>query len=365
MISGTRSGLAQSEPPDAERPSASELVAIRQAAEEFMRRYQAPGLSLAISRHGHVVCREAFGMADTQSQERLTVEHRFRIASVSKPITSAAVFTLIERGALRLSDRVFGVKGILGNTYEPPPGSTWLGEITVEHLLTHTAGGWTNDRDDPMFREPQLDQAGLIAWTIKHQPLKTRPGTTYAYSNFGYCLLGRVIEKVTGRSYETYVRDTVLQRAGIRDMTIAGNTLAERQPREVRYYALGSGDPYALNVRRMDSHGGWLATPADLVRFANHVDGFSPALILQPDTIRTMTTASRTNPEYAKGWSVNSTGNWWHTGALAGTASILVRTRSRFCWAALVNAGAGRSPITDDLDRLMWTIVRRVPRWGA
>ena len=139
--------------------------------------------------------------------------------------------SLIERGSLRLSDPVFGRQGILGNAYGRPPEASRLDEITIDHLLTHTAGGWTNDRYDPMFQQPRLDHAELIAWTLKNQPLRSPPGATYAYSNFGYCLLGRVIEKVTGQPYETYVRETVLRRAGIRDMTIAGNTLAERQPR--------------------------------------------------------------------------------------------------------------------------------------
>ena len=365
MLSQTRAGLAQTGPADAETPHPAERAAMTKAADEFMRRYGAPGLAVAIARRGRLVYSEAFGWSDAASGERLTPHHRFRIASVSKPITSVAVFSLIERGSLRLSDPVFGGQGVLGNAYGRLPEASRLHEITIDHLLTHTAGGWTNDRYDPMFQQPRLDHAELIAWTLKTQPLKSPPGATYAYSNFGYCLLGRVIERVTGQPYETYVQETVLRRAGIRDMAIAGNTLAERQPREVHYLAVGNADPYAINVRRMDSHGGWVATAIDLVRFAVHVDGFTSPSILKPETIRTMTFASPANAGYAKGWAVNRVGNWWHYGSLSGTTSLLVRTSSRFCWAALVNTGQGQSAINGDLDRLVWTMVREVPSWGA
>lgn len=365
MLSETRAGLAQTGPLDPETPRQSERAAMRMAAEEFMRRYAAPGLAIAIARRGHLVYSEAFGLADAVSGERLTPHHRFRIASVSKPITSVALFSLIERGVLRLSDPVFGAGGILGHAYGRLPEASRLDEITVDHLLTHTAGGWANDGSDPMFHQPGLDHAELIAWTLRNRPLRSPPGSTYAYSNFGYCLLGRVIEKVTGRSYERYVQEAVLQRAGVRDMSIAGNSLAERQTREVRYLGLGDADPYAINVRRMDSHGGWLATAIDLVRFAVHVDGFTSPSILTPEVIRTMTSASPANAGYAKGWAVNRAGNWWHIGSLPGTTSVLVRTRTQFCWAALVNAGEGRSAIAGDLDRLLWTMARAVPSWGA
>jgi hypothetical protein len=88
----------------------------------------------------------------------------------------------------------------------------------------------------------------------------------------------------------------------------------------------------------MDSHGGWIATPSDLVRFAIHVDGFDVSRnILKPETIRKMATPGDANPNYARGWMVNTKGHWWHGGDLAGTTAILVRTSSHFCWAALTN----------------------------
>lgn len=351
--------------PDVDAPRPDERAAMRRAVEGYLHRHRAPGLACAIARHGQLVYADAFGVADIDSGERLTSGHRFRIASVSKPITSVAVFTLIERGALRLSDRVFGANGVLGRRFSIPAESPGLSAITVEHLLTHSAGGWANDGSDPMFDQPHLDHAALIGWTIRNRPLIGRPGTTYAYSNFGYCLLGRVIEQVSGKPYAEYVQEAVLRPAGVRTMTIAANSLARRAPGEVRYHAPAGIDPYALNVQRMDAHGGWVANVLDLVRFATRVDGFPPGELLKPETIRTMTIPSSMNAGYAKGWAVNRAGNWWHVGSLAGSTSLLVRTSTRLCWAALVNAGYARSSMGDALDQLMWTLVRAVPRWGA
>src|SRR5262249_37060823 len=149
-------------------------------------------------------------------------------------------------------------------------------------LLTHTAGGWDNSKNDPMFSHPELNHAQLIERTLRERPLDHVPGEVFAYSNFGYCLLGRVIEKITRRAYDTHVGESILKRCGVTDMAIAGNTLAQRQQGEVKYYGQ-DGNPYGMNVTRMDSHGGWIARAADLVQFLMRVDGFGvPPDILKP-----------------------------------------------------------------------------------
>jgi CubicO group peptidase (beta-lactamase class C family) len=346
--------------------TAQERAAMAEAAAGFMTNYAVPGLSVAVARAGRLAYAEAFGVADRDAGEALTPAHRFRIASVTKPITSAAIFTLVEQGKLHLSDRIFGPDAVLGVSYGAPPYWPYIEQITVEQLLTHTGGGWPNDGRDPMFHNPQLDHARLIAWTLRSQKLDTVPGTAFAYSNFGYCVLGRVIEKLSGQPYETYVRDVILQRCGIEDMQIAGNTIVERQPGEVRYYAQNDGDPYGMNVRRMGSHGGWLARPVDLVKFMMHVEGsWAMPNILLPSTLRIMTSATPANPHYAKGWSVNKYGNWWHSGSLPGTTTIMVHTDRGLCWAALTNTRRPASELGGDLDRLMWTMVRKVAAWKA
>ncbi|MEO1528830.1 MAG: serine hydrolase domain-containing protein [Planctomycetota bacterium] len=154
--------------------------------------FDVPGLSVAISKGGRLVLARGFGVADQETGEAVTPRHRFRIASLSKPITSIAIHTLIQQRKLNYDSKVFGPESLLGAEYEAPED---LHDITLEHLLTHTAGAWDNKNNDPMFMQSHMDHRELIAWTIQNQPLETTPGSNYAYSNFGYCLLGRIIEK--------------------------------------------------------------------------------------------------------------------------------------------------------------------------
>lgn len=331
-------------------------------AEGFLRDHNLPGLSIAVARTGRFVFVQSFGIANPATGARVTPESEFRIASLSKSFTAATIFALIEKGRLRLSDRVFGVGGILAADFGTPPYGRYVEDITVDHLLTHTAGGWPNDGTDPMFRNPQMNHAQLIGWTLDNLPLKNPPGTVYAYSNFGFCVLGRVIEKVTHQFYPTMVRDTVLHACGITDMRIAGNTLALRAPAEV-VYGGPDRDPYAMNVARMDSHGGWVATASDVVRFVAAVDGRTGSPLLRPDTVAVMTTP-KTNPGYAKGWSINGR-NWWHSGSLPGTSAVMVRTPSGLCWAALANGRNSKTDSVSALDRVMWDVVKAAKGFGG
>jgi CubicO group peptidase (beta-lactamase class C family) len=344
-------------------PTESEAVAMAAIAQQYMKKYNAPGLSVAVARHGQFVYQKGFGYADKAAGEEVTPASLFRIASVTKPVTSTAIFTLIEQGRLGLDDLIFGAPGLLKFDYGKDYPEV-VNKITLHHLLTHTCGGWDNSGRDPMFSRPGMDHKELITWAVHNLPLQYAPGTHYAYSNFGYCILGRVIEKITGQSYAEFVQQTVLAKCGLNDMRLAGNTLAQRAAGEVVYYGqAGSGpNPYGMNVTRMDSHGGWIARPSDLVQFAMHVDGFKTTPnILGANTIQTMTTASAANPHYACGWNVNNVPNWWHSGSLPGTLTILVRTASGLCWAAFTNTRADGF----NLDEMVWAMVKAVPAWRA
>jgi CubicO group peptidase (beta-lactamase class C family) len=234
-------------------------------ANAFMQQYDVPGFSVAVGRAGALVYTDAFGWADREKREAASPTNLFRIASVTKTITSVAIFSLIEAGRIQLTDKIFGPGAITESDYGRPPYHPQVDEITLEHLLTHTGGGWPNTHDDPMFMNLAMNHAQLIEWTLRNQPLDYPPGQHYAYSNFGYCVLGRVIEKITRQPYADYVRNTILKRCGVDDMAIAGNTLAQRHPGEVKYYGQERENPYDMNVARMDSHGGWIARPTDLV----------------------------------------------------------------------------------------------------
>ncbi|MBL1108810.1 serine hydrolase [Streptomyces sp. 5-8] len=352
---------------------------IRQTVTTFMSGHGIPGASVALADSGRLVFARGYGVVDPATGAPVTTGHVFRIASVSKPITAVAVFRLIEQGRLRLNDRVFGANGILGTTYATPPYSTNIDQITVQNLLEHTSG-WAGSQD-PMFRHLDLSQHQLIDWMLGRDttgafnaPLSHTPGTTIEYLNFGYCLLGRVIERITGLPYEAAVRRLVLEPCGIIDMHVAGDTLADRRGNEVVYTPQGTPGPYGIRVSRMDAHGGWLASPTDLLRFLTRVDGFPEKPdILSAGSLTTMytPTTARTpsgDPSgYAKGWATNAAGNHWHDGDLPGTASILVRTSGHQGWAVVVNSrdDTRLDTMRKDLDDVMWSVVQHITDWPA
>lgn len=332
-------------------------------ARAFMQQYAVPGLSVAVGHAGRLLYREAFGWANRELQEAATPAHLFRIGSVSKTLTSTALFTLIEDGRLKLGDKVFGPGAVLGDDYRTSlPYAPHVDEITVEQFLTHTSGGWPNDATDPMFNTMRASHWELIAAT-SNQPLRRLPGDAFLYSNFGFCVLGRVIEKAGGRPYATFVRERVLSRCGVSGMAIANNTWAERHAGEVKYYGQNGEEPYWPNVTRLNSCGGWIASPTDLVQF-----GMRLADIMKPATVATMTTPSVPNPSYAKGWAVNDAGTRWHVGSLPGTKAILVHRHNGFCWAAIANTRDKldrQSLMNRDLLALLPKMVAEVGSWRA
>jgi CubicO group peptidase (beta-lactamase class C family) len=337
----------------AAKPDPSRVDAL---VEAYLAAYDVPGLSLAYGRGERVLFAQGYGLADRHDRRRATPRSLFRIASVSKPFTSAAIFTLVEAGSLRTGDRVFGSGGILGN-FALRRHAEWLQAVTVEHLLTHTAGGWSNKEPDPMFHRTDRSRTVFLQQTLDSYPLKAPPGERYAYSNFGYFLLGRVIEQVSGMPYSEYVRQHVQAPLGITDMRLAGKNAATG---EVRYYGQGRGDPYAVPVELHDANGGWIATPSDLVHVALGV--FSPddkagaPALLKPDTLRRMTRVSKANPEYACGWSVSPGLDCFHSGGFDGAASFLMHRRDGLAWAVTVNTRRAHSNMEKDLHKLSWSI---------
>ena len=335
----------------------------------FQRKYRVPAMSAAISKNGRFVYDHAGGMADRQHLAQAQQGTLFRIADLSKPITSVAIFSLSEAGRLSITDKIFGPTGVLGTRYGKPPYKPYVADITIDDLLTHTAGGWAADNHDPMMHNNGWSEAKLIAWTIENVPLASRPGTQWAYSNFGYCLLGRVIEQLTGQSYETYVQANILAPCGITGMQIANNSERHRASSEVVYIGKYSEDPYKININRMDSSDGWIASSTQLVQLLNHVAGAPniPAL-LKPDTIRAMTTPVPAYPQgdarCARGWMVssNGAGSWWHSGSLPGSTSLMVRNLDGICLAALCNTRTEPHHEMDTaLYEMMYDLAQNVP----
>lgn len=331
----------------------------------FMKKYTITGLTFAITNQEQLAYAKGYGIANKANNAPVTTNSLFRIASVSKPITSIAIMKLLEAGKLSLDDKVFGDNGILGNKYGGKPYRNGYENITVKHILEHSAGLATNDGNDPMFSEFNLTQDQIIENVVKNRNLYSTPDTKYAYSNFGYCVLGRIIEKLSDMTYEQYVRKEVLTPAGTGKMQITANTIATRKENEVIYYNLND-NPYASNVARMDSHGGWIASSIDLVKLLSQVDGFNGKPdILKPATIDIMTQYSPLGSSYSLGWQVNQSYNWWHTGLLTGTSSELVRAANGFSWAIITNYGVlgTNDAYFTDLDNLGWSIINTVKEW--
>jgi CubicO group peptidase (beta-lactamase class C family) len=355
-----------SEPVSNPTPSSSfelsEAKAIEDLVDAYLRKWKVPGISLSITKDGALLYNQAFGFADPRKKEPLTTSHRFRIASLSKSITSVCVFRLIESGRLSLADKIFGPTGLLSTRFKKVRKNPYLEQVSIEHLLTHMVGDWGNETDDPMFLNNKMNHDELIYWTLERRRLTREPGKEYTYSNFGYCLLGRVIEEATGKAYEFSARDLVFRPSGMTSLDLTGNTLEERKNLEVFYSDQTGYDPYGFNFKRMDSHGGWISTSQDLARFLVHVDGFSTKPdILNPESIRTMTTPA--SPGYAKGWCVNRFNNWWHNGSLQGSLSFMVRTQNGFCMVALINSRRWKSSMDVELDKLTWDMIRKVTIW--
>src|SRR6266498_2142331 len=169
----------------------------------YVQQQSIPGLSFAVTKGERLVFAKGYGYADKSLKQPVTPDSIFRIASISKPVTAVAVMELVEAGKLHLDDTVFGSGAILGSTYGTKPYAANVQQITVRRLASHTSG-WSNDGGDPMFMNPSMTQAQLIGWVLDNRPLKNDPGKAYEYLNFGFCVLGRVIEKVSGKGYEDF-----------------------------------------------------------------------------------------------------------------------------------------------------------------
>ncbi len=343
----------------AEGIAGSDLGSIDTKVKAYMTKHSIPGLSVAITKDERLVFAKGYGEADPSAGEKVNPKHRFRVASVSKPITAVDVMDLIEAGKLQLDGKVFGTGAILGTTYGTKAYSDEVKKITVRHLLQHTSG-FTNDGGDPMFAGHATHKA-VIDWMLDNRPLKTTPGMANEYSNFGYCVLGRVIEKVTGQTYENHVK-LMLGGCGISRMEIGGDTLADRKPAEVVYQGSGA---YNLRPRHMDAHGGWIATPIDLLRLMVRTDGFAAKTdILFANTETTMFSGAPANPGYGLGWIVD-TNYRGHNGAMRGTIGFLVRRNDGFSFAVLCNTRPANDGFCFELKGVIDAVVSSSVSWPA
>jgi len=325
----------------------SDLDQLNDSIETFRVNNGIPSISIAIAKDERLVYAKAFGLADMEANEFAHTGHRYRIASLSKALTGAAVTQLVEDNQLELDDTVFGNSGVLGVGYGQPTND--VANIEVQDLMEHTGGGWCGAGSDPniMFTNYNQTRDWLISDTLANIPLTGTPNTAFCYSNFGFSVLEAVIEASNGGTpYVQHVKDALATPAGASSLEVAGNTLADRLPNEVKYYDFFN--PYIWNVNRMAGHGGWVVTPIDYLRIMTRLDGMSERpdilgalgidIFSRDDRVVGNDAWNIANGHYAKGLVVNNNaGRWEHNGNITGTLAEFMRYDDGFTIMLVIN----------------------------
>lgn len=354
---------------------------------EFIRVHNVAGVSVAIAKDERLVYSRGFGYADVQQKTPISPGARMRIASVSKPMTAVMTMILVQQKKLTLDTPIVPI--LTQNGFPPlseNADSRW-NRITVRHLLQHSGGWDSGSTFDPMFdvvriaRQERLQRPVTDRDIIKTQmrlPLSFSPGTASVYSNFGYCLLGRIIEAVTKQNYADCMAENILKPCHMNHTSLGKTRSEDRQPAEVRYHMQRTTTAvpfWAATQRRrrtrrleleapvespygqwdlevMDANGGWLSSAADLLRFVRGLShGDAPLL---DEAHRSLMLQRPEFQEYGGswygcGWYVRtarpadselpalSRCNIRHNGALDGTSALLVRRWDGLSCAVLFN----------------------------
>ncbi|MEU6407146.1 serine hydrolase domain-containing protein [Microbispora sp. NPDC046933] len=316
---------------------------------------------LAVSKGGRLVLARGYRYSDgSHAVPAVSPTSLFRIASLSKHITAIAIMRLAQEGKLSLTA---SAAKLLGMSTSADPR---LAQVTVWRLLQHT-GGWDRDvSGDYLHMDRAIAKALGVPLPITQdhivkyasaRPLDFAPGTKFAYSNYGYLLLGRIIEKVSGTGYEAYVRQKVLAPLGITRPRLGRTLRSQAASGEVIYESKQTGQtildesgqvlpaPYGggFGMACQGPNGGWIASAVDLVRLAKVLDA--------PNTVLNSTSIGRmlAKPEigvnqygswYGAGlWVRQVTGhvNTWHDGSQPGTYTYIARLQNGVTYAALFN----------------------------
>jgi CubicO group peptidase (beta-lactamase class C family) len=378
------------------------LAAFDRMMVQFLQQHHAVGASLAIARNGQLVYARGFGWADREAQQPVQPQSLFRLASVSKSITAVAIMRLVQDGVLHLDDHPFPILGLpplIQPGVRPDPR---LNQITVLQLLQHRGGFDRMLTPDPMYRPVLIARAcgdpapatptDIIRY-MEGRPLDFAPGARYSYSNFGYCVLGQLIGKVTGERYVDYVADKILEPLGVHSMRLGRSLLADRAPEEVKYYAgdnkmaascfppLGKlvAAPYgSFSLESHDSCGGWIGSAADLVKFQTAFDDPNHCPLLNSANVNRLfarpagllpVPAGRLASWVGCGWAVNEIApgrfNISKTGAFVGTSSMMEHQPDGIDWAVVFNQdkddqGAELSPT---FSPVMHRIINTIQQW--
>ena len=353
-----------------------ELSGLDRRIRNYMNKWQIKGASLAITRNDSLLYAKGYGWADEENGIEMGPGHIMRMASVSKLITATGIMVLQDKGLLSIKDTVFGPSGILNDSlFIRTIKDRNYHKITVEHLLRHQ-GGFNRD---PLFssrdvkHQLQLDHVPEkedFYRLVLSRRLRFIPGSWQRYSNFGYLLLSDIIEKVSGKTYEQFIKEEVLRPAGCYDMHIAGNYYEDRRSNEVRYYT-HNGDGKFIeeyndsgrmvercyggnNIPLLSGAGAWCGSPAEISRLVASIDG-DPRIpdIISRNSFLQMTEYLDTET-FSLGWNdTNPAKGWSRTGTLSGTSALVKHFPDGECWILITNTstwkGPGQARYTDAL----------------
>ena len=342
--------------------SQPELHAMDSIMQCYLKRWEIHGAQLAISRHDSLLYARGFGYADKDRKIPMEPSYIMRMASVSKLVTATGIMKLRDMGKIRLSDKVFGPKGILNDTfYVNSIRDKRYFDITVEQLLRHKAG-FTNYAGDAIFSTRYIMQQNHLTTPPDHRTLLRivlrrhlgyTPGTAQRYCNIGYTLLSLIIEKRTGMSYENFMQRYVLNPAGCYDFHIAGNYLKDRRKNETVYYMHSSSVPvpefnnsgrmvvrcYGENdITTALGAGAWVASAAELCRLVASIDGDRTVPdVISPQAVKLMT-QEMPDHQFSLGWNFTPRNRpWIRTGSLVGTSALVLRYPDGECWVFITN----------------------------
>ena len=311
LVASTRMRAVRHPPPRV--ASEAVVTAAREAAAAALNA-GIPAVQIAVSESGHVVYSEAFGLTDKENATAATPRSALLVASITKQFTAAGILRLAERGSLTLDDRI--------ETFLPefdPKGTT----ITLRHLLTHTSG-LTATLPNP---QSQFTREQLIT-LLNGQPLAFAPGTDWSYINFGYMLLGHVIESITGKSYADFIHSEFALPLGLLDTGVCGTSnlpvpdgYSFVQGTWIRKAAPNMSVPFAA--------GALCSTASDLARWSYSL---GTGRVLLPASYATMTTPVRLADDTVVGYglglylplSVVGHPAVYHDGLIAGFNTFLV-----------------------------------------
>lgn len=333
----------------AEAPASIRHTAAIEAGRDIIRRtmeeHSIPGMSVAVGVDGDIVWSEGFGFADLEQRTPATTLTRFRIGSVSKPVTAAAIGKLYQESRLDLDAPI--------QQYVPDfPEKRW--PITTRQLGGHLAG-IRHYEGDEMLNDHRYETVEEGLTIFADDPLLHQPDSAYEYSSYGWNLISAVIEGASGDEFLPYMRREVFLPLGLRSI-VAEHTdsiIAHR----ASFYEL-SDEGEVLNAPYVDNSykwagGGFISNTEDLIGFAY---GMLDGSLLEPSTVHVLfspqSTTSGDATNYGIGWrsGVDDAGRRWigHTGgSVGGRAVLTIYPDQNIVVAALANLGS--APMSPEL----------------